>query len=65
MNETNLIPNKMKTKGIMTIITMIEMLVGFFLGLVGVIDKDTTMVVISCMFLICGKIDSNDIFNPK
>jgi len=55
----------MKTKGIMTIITMIEMLVGFFLGLVGVIDKDTTMVVISCMFLICGKIDSNDIFNPK
>jgi hypothetical protein len=42
------------------ILGFIEVLLGFLLGVIGILDKDTIMVVIGCMLIICGKMDLKD-----
>jgi len=43
-----------------TIYGFIQMILGACLGIYGVIKKDTDMIIIGCMLIICGKIDLNN-----
>jgi hypothetical protein len=53
-------------KTVFIIIGTIELLLGAVIAIIGCNSKDTIMVIIGCMVMICGKIDlSNNLIPEK